>query len=269
MKNIKTVTPCALAFSCHSLHLLALFLRQLRSRRYCQAEYGIKTIASHITHTVAAICAQASVNNSGFSFNACGKIGTALFRGFLSWGAIIFVLSSYILLLSGSRLSCSLKQPRNSSSVVSSLSELQLSVPGVEGRSCFAVPFCIGSVGFPVVVLATLPVRAGVVLASYSVGVGGMVPASLSVGAGGILVASFLVRSGGTIPPSFSVGLLVPSPHPYLARSIKSPATLHSRISICFPLIEGIGSRSIWFILGNGGGTDVPWLAGGIDSEMV
>jgi len=142
---------------------------------------------------------------------------------------------------------------------------LLLSLPGVVGWSGFGVPFYLGWVGL-----------SGVIPASFPVGVGVVVPASFLVGAGRILPASFLVVAGGTVPASCSVGVLVPSSDPFLARSIKSPPTLFSSFSFSFPSIDGVGGGSILLLSGGGGRTSIPWSvgsilwsAGGTDGVMV
>jgi len=124
---------------------------------------------------------------------------------------------------------------------VSSSSELLLSLPAVAARSGFGVPFRL-----------------------VSVGLSGVVPASFPVGAGGVVLASFSVGAGGTVPASFSVGVLVPSSDPPSARSIKSPRTLLSSFSFSFPLVDGVGGGGLLLLSGDGGGTDIPWSAGGI-----
>jgi len=101
------------------------------------------------------------------------------------------------------------------------------------------------------------------------VGTEGIIPASISVDAGGIVLASFSVGAGGIVPESFLVGVLVPSSNPSSARSIKIPLTLLSSFSYSFPLVDGIRSGSILLLSGDGGGTDIPWLAGSTDGEMV
>jgi len=229
-----------------------------------------QTIASCITYMAGVICAWPSMNNSGYSFTACWKIGTALFPNFLLSCANIFVLSSNILLQSESRPSHSRKHFTNHLSWVSSLLELLLVLPGVASRSGFGVPICIWSVGFAGDVLASFPVAAGgVEQVSFSVAAGRIVLASCSVDTGEIVRPSPSVGTGGSVPAYFSVGVLVPSSHPSSASSIKSPPTLLLFFFFSFALICGVGGESILLLSGDGGGTDISWSAGGANGEIV
>ena len=155
--------------------------------------------------------------------------------------------------------------------------ELLLSLQGVVGWLGFGVPFCLGLVGLSGFMPASFPVGAsGVVLALLVVGTGGIALGSFSVGAGVVILGSLCVDAGCTLLASFSVGVQVLSRDPSSVGSIKSPPTLLSSCYFLFPLVDGVGSRSILLLSGDGGGSDIPWLvgsipwlAGGSDGEMV
>jgi len=68
----------------------------------------------------------------------------------------------------------------------------------------------------------------------------------------------FFGGAGRIISASFSLGVLIPSTDPSLARSIKSPLMLLSSFSFLFSLVGGVGGGSSLLILGDAGGTGIP-----------
>jgi len=96
-------------------------------------------------------------------------------------------------------------------------------------------------------------------LTSDLVKVGWFEPASVLAGVGQILQASFLG------------GVLLSSPVPSSARSNKSSPKVMPcvQFSSAMLLLGEVGGGSIFLILWNGGGNNMPWLAGGSHSEKV
>lgn len=79
----------------------------------------------------------------------------------------------------------------------------------------------------------------------------------------------FPVGVGMIIPVTVPEGVQVPFQDPFSARSIKNPYIILPFFCSFFHLVGTVHGGSTWFLLGDEGGTAIPWCTSDTGGEMV